>query len=133
MLSLDHAPALQFGELAGGFQALGAALSLAGLAFAGWARVAIGRSWGMPMTRRENPELVTAGPYRLVRHPIYTGLILMWIGTALVYPFAVVFCALMIVYMVFASLREERDMQQQFPDAYSAYKQRSKMLVPFLF
>ena len=133
MVSLEHAPVLQFGELAGRFQAFGAVLSLAGVAFAGWARVAIGRSWGMPMTRHESPELVTSGPYRLVRHPIYTGLIAMWIGTSLVYPFAAVYCGLVIVYMIFASLREERDMQQQFPDVYPAYKQRSKMLVPFIF
>jgi len=132
LFSLDSASMSRFGELSATFQAIGAALSILGLVYATWARMALGRNWGMPMTRHESPELVTSGPYRLVRHPIYTGLIAMWIGTSLVYPFAAVLCALMIVYMVFSSLREERDMEERFPEAYPAYKRRSKMLVPFL-
>lgn len=72
------------------------------------------------------------GPYRFVRHPIYTGVAAMFIGTALVYPLAALAGIVMIAYMVFSARREERDMEAQFPDAYPAYKQRSKMLVPFL-
>jgi protein-S-isoprenylcysteine O-methyltransferase Ste14 len=103
-----------------------------GLAFATWARVALGRNWGMPMTLHENPQLVTSGPYRYVRHPIYAGLTAMLIGTSLVYPLAAIPCALMIAYSVFSALREERDMEKRFPEAYPGYKNRSKMLVPFL-
>jgi protein-S-isoprenylcysteine O-methyltransferase Ste14 len=44
-----------------------------GLGFAIWARVHIGRNWGTPMTQKDEPELVTSGPYHLVRHPIYSG------------------------------------------------------------
>lgn len=96
------------------------------------AGVALGRNWGMPMTVHENPELVTSGPYRYVRHPIYTGLIAMWIGTSLAYPLGALPSAFVIAYMVFSALREEHDMEKQFPEAYPAYKKRSKMLVPFL-
>jgi protein-S-isoprenylcysteine O-methyltransferase Ste14 len=110
----------------------GAAVCIAGLAFAIWARVTLGRNWGMPMTLRETPELVTSGPYRFVRHPIYTGLAAMFIGTALVYPLAGFAGIAMIAYMVFSARREERDMEARFPDAYPEYKRRSKMLVPFL-
>src|SRR6516164_3980190 len=46
-----------------------------GLGFAVWARVHIGRNWGTPMTQKVEPELVTSGPYRLVRHPIYSGIL----------------------------------------------------------
>ena len=46
-----------------------------GLGFAIWARVHIGRNWGTPMTQRDDPELVTSGPYRFVRHPIYSGIL----------------------------------------------------------
>jgi protein-S-isoprenylcysteine O-methyltransferase Ste14 len=53
--------------------AVGTAIVLCGLGFAVWARVYLGRNWGMPMSRKEDPELITAGPYRLVRHPIYTA------------------------------------------------------------
>jgi protein-S-isoprenylcysteine O-methyltransferase Ste14 len=120
------------GDLASGAAAAGAALCVVGLAFAVWARVALGRNWGMPMTLHENPELVTSGPYRYVRHPIYTGLTAMLIGTSLVYPLAAIPCALMIAYTVFSALREERDMEARFPEAYPEYKKRSKMLVPFL-
>ena len=116
-----------------GLAAVGAIVCVAGLSFAIWARVALGRNWGMPMTRHEDPELVTSGPYRYVRHPIYTGLSTMFIGTSLVYPLAALPSAAMIAYCVVSALREEHDMAAQFPAAYPEYKQRSKMLVPFLF
>lgn len=118
---------------ASGAAAAGAVLCVIGLAFAIWARVALGRHWGMPMTLRDTPELVTWGPYAYVRHPIYTGLATMMIGTTLVYPLGVLWCAVMIPYMIFGARREERDMERLFPDVYPAYKQRSKMLVPFVF
>lgn len=121
-----------FGELALDVAAAGVALCIVGLAFAIWARVSLGRNWGMPMTQHENPELVTSGPYRLVRHPIYTGMSSMLIGTALVYPLAALPCLGMVGYTVYSALREERDMEQRFPGSYAEYKKRSKMLVPFL-
>jgi protein-S-isoprenylcysteine O-methyltransferase Ste14 len=60
----------------------GAALTAAGLLFTGWARVHIGRNWSGTVTFKEGHELVTTGPYALVRHPIYTGLLLAFIGSA---------------------------------------------------
>jgi protein-S-isoprenylcysteine O-methyltransferase Ste14 len=56
----------------------------------------------------------------------------MLIGTTLVYPLALVPCVAMIAYSLFSSVREERDMQNRFGDAYLEYKKRSKMLVPFV-
>ncbi len=53
-----------------------------GLGFAIWARMHIGRNWGSPMTLKEEPELVTSGPYHLVRHPIYSGILVAGVGTA---------------------------------------------------
>ena len=64
--------------------AIGAVLSTCGIALAVWARLHLGRNWGMPMTQRAEPELVTSGPYRFVRHPIYSGLLAAMLGTALV-------------------------------------------------
>jgi protein-S-isoprenylcysteine O-methyltransferase Ste14 len=116
-----------------GAAAVGAVLCIAGLGFAVWARVSLGRSWGMPMTLHQKPELVTAGPYAYVRHPIYTGVAAMTIGTALVYPLAVLWSVVLIAYFIFSARREERDMERRFPDTYPAYRRRSKMLVPFLF
>jgi hypothetical protein len=122
-----------FRELTDGVATAGAVLCVVGLLFAVSARVALGRSWGMPMAQHDDPELVTSGPYRLVRHPIYTGLAAMLIGTSLAFPVAAIPCAITIVYMVFAARREERDMAQRFPGAYPEYTRRSKFLVPFLF
>jgi protein-S-isoprenylcysteine O-methyltransferase Ste14 len=121
------------GGLADELAIAGAELCVVGLAFAVWARIALGRSWGMPMTQHADPELVTHGPHRYVRHPIYAGLNVILIGPALVYPSAVALpCALMIAYSVFSARREERDMER-FPSTYAEYKQLSKFLVPFLF
>lgn len=120
------------GDFTNGFAIAGAILCVAGLAFAIWARVSLGRSWGMPMAQHDDPDLVTSGPYALVRHPIYTALAAMLIGTSLVFPIAAIPCAAMIVYMVFAAHREEHDMEQRFPGAYSEYTRRSKFIVPFL-
>ena len=135
-LALTYGASVQlrpFGDLSGRIAAAGAGLCIAGLAFAIWARVTLGRNWGMPMTLHEDPELVTSGPYRYVRHPIYTGLIAMQLGTALAYPLAALPCAVVIAYCVFSSGREEHDMERRFPGAYGEYKKRSKRLVPFLF
>ena len=116
----------------GDLAAAGAVVCVVGLAFAIWARVTLGANWGMPRTLHENPELVTSGPYRYVRHPIYTGMAAMFIGTTLVEPYAAIPAVLVILYSVFSALREEKDMQRQFPDAYREYRKRSKFLVPFL-
>jgi protein-S-isoprenylcysteine O-methyltransferase Ste14 len=61
--------------------AIGALVFACGIALAVWARLHLGRNWGMPMTQRAEPELVTSGPYRFVRHPIYTGLLTALLGT----------------------------------------------------
>jgi len=128
----DRVPATVFGRLTAEVAAVGSALCVVGVAFAIWARVTLGRNWGMPMTRHDAPELVTSGPYAYVRHPIYTGVLAMLIGTALVYPLAAVPSLIVLPYFLFSARREEHDMHQQFPDAYPAYKKRSKMLVPFV-
>jgi protein-S-isoprenylcysteine O-methyltransferase Ste14 len=113
--------------------AAGSVIAVLGLAGAIWARLALGRNWGMPMTLREQPTLVTSGPYAYVRHPIYTGVLTMMIGTSLVYPVAGIATVIMLAYFVYSARREERDLERLFPDTYAAYKRRSKMLVPFVF
>lgn len=106
----------------------------AGLAFAVWARVYIGRNWGTPMTRKDDPELITTGPYRLVRHPIYSGIILALIGTAVALSLYVfVYTALFGGYVIYSATQEERYLTERFPEAYPAYRRTSKMLIPFIF
>jgi protein-S-isoprenylcysteine O-methyltransferase Ste14 len=112
---------------------VGVVLLLAGLGFAVWARIYLGRNWGMPMSEKEAPELVTSGPYRLVRHPIYSGLLLAILGTALATNLYWLVVLLVIgIYFVYSARVEERLLTASFPDAYAGYVARTKMLIPFL-
>jgi protein-S-isoprenylcysteine O-methyltransferase Ste14 len=112
---------------------IGVIVCVAGVALAIWARVHIGRNWGMPTSLREDPELVTSGPYAYVRHPIYSGLLLAMLGSALAAsPNWLALFAACFVYFVYAARVEEGHMTKQFPDVYPAYQRRTKMLIPFL-
>ena len=125
--------AYSFASFTEGVAASGCALCILGLAFAVWARVALGRNWGMPMTERVEPELIVSGPYRFIRHPIYSGLILAMIGTVLVTNvLGVVLVVLLGGSFVYSATVEERNLLAAFPTEYPAYRQRTKMLVPFL-
>ena len=108
--------------------------SPSGSAFAVWARLHLGRNWGTPMSQKNEPELITSGPYRLVRHPIYTGFLLAGLGTAvaLSWPW-LIGVALAAGYFVYSAVIEERNLTAQFPDAYPAYQRSTKMLVPYVF
>lgn len=111
----------------------GAALFLCGLGLAVWARIHIGRNWGMPMTKMEEPELVTSGPYRLVRHPIYSGILLGLLGTALATNlYWLIALVVLGAYFLYSARVEERLMTASFPTAYPSYRAKSKMLIPFV-
>jgi protein-S-isoprenylcysteine O-methyltransferase Ste14 len=113
---------------------IGAASCVAGLFVAVWARRTLADNWSSDVTLKQGHELVRAGPYRFVRHPIYTGLLLMclgsasdigrlraWAGTALV--FAGFWIKLK---------QEEKLMLRHFPEDYPAYRKQVKALVPFV-
>lgn len=111
-----------------------AILCIAGLLFALWARFILGRNWSGMVTLKEGHELVERGPYRFVRHPIYTGMLAMFFATALVQGHLAGFVG---VLLMFASFwiklgLEENLMLQQFPERYAAYRQRTKRIIPFV-
>ena len=113
---------------------IGVVLCGLGIGFAIWARYHIGRNWGMPMSVKENPELVTSGPYRYIRHPIYTGVIFALLGTALDNTGIVfVIFLLFATYFIYSAVKEEKAMMQEFPEQYPAYKQKTKMIIPLIF
>jgi len=115
-------------------QGIGTAIFVMGLALAVWARVYIGRNWGMPTSTKEDPELVTSGPYRTIRHPIYTGILLAIIGSAIaVSVWWLIAVALIGGYFIYSAFVEERNMTRLFPSAYPEYQQSTKMLIPFIF
>jgi protein-S-isoprenylcysteine O-methyltransferase Ste14 len=114
-------------------QGAGFALFLLGLALAVWARVFLGGNWGTPMSEKVDGTLVTSGPYRYVRHPIYSGLILAMVGTALaVATYWLVATAVVGAYFVYSATVEERTMTRLFPNTYPAYKHATHMLIPFI-
>ncbi|MFF7633132.1 methyltransferase family protein [Kitasatospora sp. NPDC008050] len=114
-------------------EGVGLVLFLLGLALAVWARLNIGRNWGMPMTHKADPELVTTGPYRTIRHPIYSGVLLAMIGTGVaVSLYWLVPAAVLGGYFVYSAVMEERYLTERFPDAYPEYQRSTKMLIPFV-
>ena len=112
----------------------GAALCLLGVAGAIWARRTIGRNWSGEVVFKEKHELVESGPYRFVRHPIYTSMLTMALGTALTtgYPSAFMGVLLMGVGFWIKLRQEERLMLRHFPAEYPEYMSRVKTLVPFV-
>jgi protein-S-isoprenylcysteine O-methyltransferase Ste14 len=113
--------------------AIGAGVFASGIALAIWARTHLGRNWGMPMTQKAEPELVTSGPYRLVRHPIYSGLLLAVLGTALANNLiGLIIVAILAGYFYYCAAVEERNLTATFPTAYPAYRDSTKMLIPFV-
>ena len=104
-----------------------------GIGLAIVARAYLGRNWGIPMSQKENPALVTSGPYRLIRHPIYSGIILAMFGSVLGLSLLWLLpLVLLTAYFIYSARREEALMCRQFPGEYPAYMRRTKMLVPFL-
>ncbi|HUC87007.1 MAG TPA: isoprenylcysteine carboxylmethyltransferase family protein [Candidatus Saccharimonadales bacterium] len=115
--------------LAGGF-----IIFLLGIFLAIWARLYLGKNWGMPMTQKQDPELVTSGPYQYIRHPIYSGILLAALGSALASSiFWLTIFAIMGIYFIYSAVAEERLMTKQFPKVYPMYKSKTKMLIPFVF
>ena len=113
----------------------GLVLLLVATAFTIWARLALGSMWSMsPGVLQQHHELRTDGPYAVTRHPIYTGLLGMLLGTALLDGFGVAFVALLAGLVVFtARVRiEEKLMSETFPGEYERYKQRVPRLMPGL-
>jgi protein-S-isoprenylcysteine O-methyltransferase Ste14 len=114
-------------------QGIGLALFVVGLALAVWARIYIGRNWGLPMSEKADPELVTTGPYHVIRHPIYSGIILAMVGTAVaVSLYWLIAVVVLGTYFLYSAAMEERYLAGVFPDSYPGYKQSTKMLVPFI-
>lgn len=112
----------------------GAAVTIAGLMFAIWARNHLGTNWSQSVTIKQDHQLIMSGPYTLVRHPIYTGILTGFLGSVMalgqvrgVIAFVLVFLAL------WYKLRmEEQWMRGQFGSAWDAYTRRTAALVPFV-
>jgi protein-S-isoprenylcysteine O-methyltransferase Ste14 len=113
---------------------IGLVLLCAGLAFAVWARVVLGRNWSGSVTVKEGHELIRSGPYAYVRHPIYTGLIAALLGTAVTIGTVRAFLGVALIVASFLrKLRtEERFMRETFPGEYERYRIEVPALIPFM-
>jgi protein-S-isoprenylcysteine O-methyltransferase Ste14 len=109
-------------------------LCICGVTFCFWARAVLGRNWSGSVTVKENHELIVRGPYRLVRHPIYTGLLTMVMATAIQQGHigGILGLILIFVSLWIKSSHEEEVMRKQFPEQYPAYRQRVKRIIPFV-
>jgi protein-S-isoprenylcysteine O-methyltransferase Ste14 len=114
---------------------IGAAVTAAGLLFSIWARHQLGSNWSQAVTVKHGHELITSGPYALVRNPIYSGLLLGFIGTAVALG---EWRGLLAVGLVFIVLwrklsLEEQWLRAQFGQPYAAYARRVAALLPYIF
>ena len=113
---------------------VGLALTALGVLFAVWARIVIGGNWSAAVTIKQDHELVRRGPYALVRHPIYTGVLTSILGTVIAFGelrgFVVLVVAIVAYWLKIRT--EERFLEDQFGTAYSAYKHDVRALIPFV-
>ncbi|MGH8062306.1 MAG: methyltransferase family protein [Pseudoxanthomonas sp.] len=112
----------------------GLVLCIAGAFLACWSRYLLGRNWSGTVQLKQDHELIERGPYQWVRHPIYSGLLLLFLGNAIMVGDWRGLLAVAIVFVSFwRKLKlEERWLSQHFGETYRAYMQRTKALIPAL-
>ena len=111
---------------------LGIALTAAGIALAVWARLHLGRNWSAEVTIREDHRLIRTGPYARIRHPIYTGILLALLGTAVAIDEfrAIAGFAVITLGFTLKARREESFLAEEFPGAFEEHRRRTGFLLP---
>lgn len=114
---------------------LGLAVTIGGCAFAVWARATLGSNWSSMVTVKQDHELILRGPYAVVRHPIYSGLLLALAGTTIAVGEIRAFIGLGLAFIGFLlkSAAEEKFMREEFSAEYARYSERVRRLIPFVF
>ncbi|WP_232428944.1 methyltransferase family protein [Burkholderia ubonensis] len=111
---------------------IGLLVCVAGMGFAGWARHWLGQYWAGAIVLKENHKLIQAGPYAIVRHPIYSGVLAAALGTALMVGDLrgfVLFAVVAVCYLI-KIRREERWLRDAFGDEYTQYQRKTAALIP---
>jgi protein-S-isoprenylcysteine O-methyltransferase Ste14 len=112
---------------------VGIIMTAAGMVLLVWARQTLGSNWSQTVSAKEGHELITSGPYRYVRHPMYTGGLIGCLGSAVVAGGGFVFLFVLLTPLfLWRTGAEDRLMAQQFPNEYPEYKKRTKALIPFV-
>jgi protein-S-isoprenylcysteine O-methyltransferase Ste14 len=114
---------------------VGLTFTFGGCLFAIWARIVLGSNWSGRVTVKEGHELTIAGPYAIVRHPMYTGLLLAALGTGITIGEArcILGFAMLVLAFIAKIGQEEQLMLEIFPQAYPPYRLRVKALIPGVF
>jgi protein-S-isoprenylcysteine O-methyltransferase Ste14 len=109
-------------------------VALLGLIVAVWSRIVLGKYWSSNVALKRKHKIIEEGPYTYVRHPIYSGGLLMIAGIVLLVGnlgIVLLFTAVAVI-LVVKSWQEEEMLTKRFPKAYPAYKSRTKFLIPFI-
>src|ERR1044071_824297 len=125
---------LTFLKRSAGTRAFGAAICVLGTLLAVWARHVLAGNWSSDVALKENHQLIERGPYGAVRHPIYTGMLAMCLGTATLGGRVAQLVGFVLMFVAFwlKLTQEEELLTAHFPDQYPAYKKRVRALVPFI-
>ena len=113
----------------------GCLLAVAGAALVLWSRAELGSAWSLVPTADQGAGLVTTGPYRLVRHPIYLGLSMLALGEALAFsswPAVVLVLSAIVPTFLWRTWAEERLLTDMFGEHYAHYRKQTKMIIPYL-
>ncbi|AZO42835.1 isoprenylcysteine carboxylmethyltransferase family protein [Mesorhizobium sp. M7D.F.Ca.US.005.01.1.1] len=124
---------VNFAPVNAALSSIGVMVTAAGMAFLVWARQSLGSNWSQIVSAKQGHELVTSGPYRYVRHPMYSGGLVACIGSAIVagdgFVFLLILLGSIFLWRVGA---EDRLLAQQFPAEFPGYARRTKALIPFV-
>jgi len=115
---------------------LGSLVALAGAAFVVICHGELGAAWSFAPKADQDTGLITTGPYRLVRHPIYLGLALLVVGEAIAFgswPALLIALSAVVPTLAWRARAEEKLLSRTFGEPYEVYRQRTKMIVPYLF
>jgi protein-S-isoprenylcysteine O-methyltransferase Ste14 len=114
--------------------AIGLFISIVGAFIACWSRYKLGNNWSLSVQKKENHELIQTGIYKIIRHPIYSGLLLLFIGNCIVVGDYRGIIAIVIVFISFwyKLKKEEKLLIETFGEKYIEYKKQTKALIPFL-
>jgi protein-S-isoprenylcysteine O-methyltransferase len=124
---------VNFAPVSPAVSVIGIIVCVAGMAYFVWARQHLGSNWSQTVSAKEGHELVSSGPYRHIRHPMYTGGLIACIGAAIVCGGAWIFLLIILgAIFLWRVGAEDKLMEQQFPDEYPDYKRRTKALIPFV-
>lgn len=113
---------------------IGLILAIIGAGFALWSRILLGKNWSIAVQQKEDHELIKTGPYKLVRHPIYSGLLLLFTGHALIVGDYRAILAVIIVFISFwfKLKKEETALTELFGNQYIQYRKETKAIIPLI-